>query len=490
MCTSVPRPSEVQSSVQPPQIQARSNEEGLAEHAERLKKFQRLGSSMIQMGPPRLDNDQTNSLQPKPWIQRKLTLGEPGDKYELEADRVASHAVQQINAPASKQSNLEHSVHHLESAINSARGSGHPLDAKLQQSMGQAMGADFSGVRVHTDAQSDQLNQSIQARAFTTGQDVFFREGAYQPGNRGGQELIAHELTHVVQQDENSLSSISESSHSKQVKPSKTNRGQQISLSVNHVSPKHINIQRVATSIEWSDAKEVQTLEVEGRPPGTQGAHTTAFVVFVQGLRNRLFKKNFSDVLKELKTMTAEIKNLPGFSQGTKYMQNFVKDAVDNLINNIDTAILNIGTISEIKYTQIIQEFCNQYLRARNQVHFTADKDVKGSSPLGEAASNKVLVEYVAGYIEDPTEEDASAKAIAKQSFKLFDWKVTKKLKPDIVAQHLISIDQAFPGIIPLRKKIVAKFLLLVSKKYRRESGSFDRKVKDILTGQPLPWIV
>jgi hypothetical protein len=66
--------------------------------------------------------------------------------------------------------------------------------------MGQAMGADFSGVKVHTDAQSDQLNQSIQAKAFTTGQDVFFRQGEYNPGSRGGQELIAHELTHVVQQ--------------------------------------------------------------------------------------------------------------------------------------------------------------------------------------------------------------------------------------------------------------------------------------------------
>jgi guanyl-specific ribonuclease Sa len=67
--------------------------------------------------------------------------------------------------------------------------------------MGQAMGADFSGVKVHTDAQSDQLNKSIQAKAFTTGQDVFFRQGAYEPSSRGGQELIAHELTHVVQQN-------------------------------------------------------------------------------------------------------------------------------------------------------------------------------------------------------------------------------------------------------------------------------------------------
>jgi Domain of unknown function (DUF4157) len=66
--------------------------------------------------------------------------------------------------------------------------------------MGQAMGTDFSRVRVHTDGQSDRLNRSIQAKAFTTGQDVFFRQGAYNPGSRGGQELIAHELTHVVQQ--------------------------------------------------------------------------------------------------------------------------------------------------------------------------------------------------------------------------------------------------------------------------------------------------
>jgi hypothetical protein len=66
--------------------------------------------------------------------------------------------------------------------------------------MGFAMGADFSGVTVHTDTQSDQLNRSVQAKAFTTGQDIFFRQGAYQPSSRSGQELIAHELTHVVQQ--------------------------------------------------------------------------------------------------------------------------------------------------------------------------------------------------------------------------------------------------------------------------------------------------
>ena len=55
-------------------------------------------------------------------------------------------------------------------------------------------------MRVHSNPQSHQLSQAIQAKAFTTGQDVFFNRGQYQPSSHQGQELIAHELTHVVQQ--------------------------------------------------------------------------------------------------------------------------------------------------------------------------------------------------------------------------------------------------------------------------------------------------
>ncbi|MEH2135719.1 eCIS core domain-containing protein [Nostoc sp.] len=89
----------------------------------------------------------------------------------------------------------------LEASISQARGGGQAIADNIRKPMEQAFGADFSRVKVHTDGQSDQLNQSIQARAFTTGQDVFFRQGEYNPGSRGGQELLAHELTHVVQQN-------------------------------------------------------------------------------------------------------------------------------------------------------------------------------------------------------------------------------------------------------------------------------------------------
>lgn len=88
----------------------------------------------------------------------------------------------------------------IETSIQSARGGGQPLADKVRQPMESAFGADFSGIKVHTGSQSDSLNQSVQARAFTTGQDIFFRSGEYNPGSSAGQELLAHELTHTVQQ--------------------------------------------------------------------------------------------------------------------------------------------------------------------------------------------------------------------------------------------------------------------------------------------------
>jgi len=88
----------------------------------------------------------------------------------------------------------------VEQGIQRARGGGQALDGGARAQMEPAFGADFSGVRVHTDAESDTLSRSLNARAFTTGRDIFFRRGTYNPGNSSGRELIAHELTHVAQQ--------------------------------------------------------------------------------------------------------------------------------------------------------------------------------------------------------------------------------------------------------------------------------------------------
>ncbi|MGO9270269.1 MAG: DUF4157 domain-containing protein [Terriglobia bacterium] len=88
----------------------------------------------------------------------------------------------------------------VESAIERKRGGGQALDASVRRQMESAFGSDFTGVRVHTGSESDSLNRAVSAIAFTTGQDIFFRDGAYDPGGSSGRELLAHELTHVVQQ--------------------------------------------------------------------------------------------------------------------------------------------------------------------------------------------------------------------------------------------------------------------------------------------------
>jgi hypothetical protein len=88
----------------------------------------------------------------------------------------------------------------IATAIHSKRGSGEQLDSGAADKIGKSMGQDFSDVQVHKDAESDQLNKQVRAEAFTTGKDIFFRQGKYDPVSDQGQKLLAHELTHVVQQ--------------------------------------------------------------------------------------------------------------------------------------------------------------------------------------------------------------------------------------------------------------------------------------------------
>jgi hypothetical protein len=91
--------------------------------------------------------------------------------------------------------------------IRAEKGSGRPLDAETRAEMEAAFGQDLGEVRVHTGTDADKLAKELGAEAFTSGKDIFFKEGAYQPGSEGGKDLLGHELTHVAQQSEASLES-------------------------------------------------------------------------------------------------------------------------------------------------------------------------------------------------------------------------------------------------------------------------------------------
>jgi hypothetical protein len=189
-----------------------------------------------------------------PILQTKLKLGPAGDKYEQEADRVAEQVVRQseqgspdvqrsslakeeiqakplsesisrvqrspieeeelqmkrIQRAPIEEEELQMKRQHgaeggevessVEQQIHSARGGGQPLEKGVRRQMERGFGASFKGVRVHTNQQADTLNRSLNARAFTVGNDLFFRSGEYKPGSSNGKQLLAHELTHTIQQ--------------------------------------------------------------------------------------------------------------------------------------------------------------------------------------------------------------------------------------------------------------------------------------------------
>ena len=141
----------------------------------------------------------------------KLRVNEPGDIYEQEADRIADQVMaMQAN---SKVGVIPRSMQRLSgepagqfdtvpASVSQALPSpGRPLEPALWQDMGQRFGYDFSRVRVHTGAAAEQSARDVNARAFTSGYNVVFGAGEFAPASQTGRRLIAHELTHVIQQD-------------------------------------------------------------------------------------------------------------------------------------------------------------------------------------------------------------------------------------------------------------------------------------------------
>ena len=157
------------------------------------------------------------------WVQAKLTLGSSTSHHEQEADRMATRVVKQIHSnapksanpvgggqpaqvirkvmpsPGARGDNLTLSPQ-VERAIGQEQGHGEPIAEDVRQPLEQAFNADLRGVRIHASPRADRLSRSMGAIAFTKGRDIFFKQGAYQPKSHRGQELLAHEITHVIQQ--------------------------------------------------------------------------------------------------------------------------------------------------------------------------------------------------------------------------------------------------------------------------------------------------
>lgn len=160
------------------------------------------------------------------WLQPKLTVGSPNDRYEQEADRVADQIMRMPEPTIQRQMEPEeeeqemvqrkaitNQVAPLDSAQKSSEvppivhevfnSPGQPLDPKTCTFMESRFGHDFSRVRVHSGAAAEQSARAVNALAYTSGRDMVFGVGQYAPHTSTGQHLLAHELAHVVQQDGN-----------------------------------------------------------------------------------------------------------------------------------------------------------------------------------------------------------------------------------------------------------------------------------------------
>ncbi|MES0489514.1 MAG: DUF4157 domain-containing protein [Leptospirales bacterium] len=186
-----------------------------------------------------IGNQAVGRLWKSGWLQAKLNIGPANDKYEQEADRIADQVVSKPDtargnvtnssnkeisrtpladsitplqreatpeeepegqAKLQRKENREDAPKNVESSINASRGGGKPLSASERDFYEPRFGASFAGVKVHNDSNAAQLSRSINARAFTVGNDVYFGANEYSPDTAKGKRLMAHELTHTVQQ--------------------------------------------------------------------------------------------------------------------------------------------------------------------------------------------------------------------------------------------------------------------------------------------------
>jgi len=150
----------------------------------------------VKIFPPeqlQANNAAANSATPTTdnFIQRKCAHCEEEEKEQVQRKSFIQ-TKSETAAPSVSES--------LSQSIESSKGRGYSIDDSTQAFMSERFGADFTDVKIHTGSNAAQMNQQLNAKAFTTGNDIYFNEGQYQPHSDSGKQLLAHELTHTIQQ--------------------------------------------------------------------------------------------------------------------------------------------------------------------------------------------------------------------------------------------------------------------------------------------------
>ncbi len=149
------------------------------------------------------------------FFQAKLSINQENDVYEQEADHIADNVMRMGDNAIGQKSFFKPSAiqrkcsagnegvssSDVDSYVGSLNSSGRPLSENSRKFFEPKFGRDFSDVKLHTDPSAAKSAQAINALAYTSGNNIVFNTAQYSPDSEKGKKLLAHELTHVVQQN-------------------------------------------------------------------------------------------------------------------------------------------------------------------------------------------------------------------------------------------------------------------------------------------------
>ncbi|MEN2399245.1 DUF4157 domain-containing protein [Flavobacterium sp. MC2016-06] len=146
--------------------------------------------------------EEEKPVQKKEKEEDKAVQKKSDKKEEDKAIQAKCDACEKEDKVQKKEQNSESEIQNneLEGKLNNSKGGGEGLDQKTKREMESGFGNDFSNVKIHTDTNAVQMSQELGAQAFTNGNDVYFNKGKYSPDSKEGKHLLAHELTHTIQQ--------------------------------------------------------------------------------------------------------------------------------------------------------------------------------------------------------------------------------------------------------------------------------------------------
>ena len=248
-----------------------------------------------------------------PEEEEEIQTKRPNDLLQRkEGNKLQAHSLIQRASSKGEQVGLN-----LEQSLAQARGNGSSLEGGVRGRMERSFGVDFGSVRIHSDAQADRLNRSIQARAFTSGQDIFLRQGEYRPASSEGQRLLAHELTHVVQQNRNRLQK-NQINEMQKVIPGALLEKEETS---------DVSSKAFRATIEKVRSSMIQRVVLDGangkvlldsNSTDSEIAQKIASWIFEYRSREKEFKSSFDDLLVAVKVVLSDKADFKNYIVGTE----------------------------------------------------------------------------------------------------------------------------------------------------------------------------